>query len=131
MTGPKVKYLIQVDHEDIPVRGSFASGDDAADKEDEDRIIRRLNRGDVWAWCMVTVTAQVEFDGVVYEGTDHLGGCSYEGEEEFKRDGYYEDMCASALDDLKRNVKAVFTDDIKAAERRAGEAVTLYQAMGW
>jgi hypothetical protein len=82
--------------EEIPVRGAFASGDDAADREDEARILRELERGNTWAWCCVKVRAV----WCGFQGTDYLGGCSYDDEEDFKRCDYFGDMKAEALERL-------------------------------
>ncbi len=98
-----VFYELEADFDDLPVRGNaLASGDDAEDKRVEDEIIERLNNGDVWAWASVKVTAR--WKGL--EGTNYLGGCSYVDEKDFKSPGgYYEDMKAEALADLKDTIK--------------------------
>lgn len=85
-----IEYQLHIDQEDIPVRGNaMASGSDAEDKEVEDEILKQLDHGNLWAWCSVTCTAQ--YKG--FEGTDHLGGCSYHSTEEFiQPGGYWEDM---------------------------------------
>ena len=60
----------------------------------EDEILARLDRGDLWAWCHVVVTAR--WNG--YVGEAHLGGCSYADEESFRHPGgYYPQMQAEAL----------------------------------
>lgn len=64
-------------------------------------IDSRLNKGDLWAWCSVRVTATCG-DLV---GTAHLGGCSYKDEDDFKKCGYYEDMVEEATDDLKKVIE--------------------------
>lgn len=85
--------------EDMPVRGNaMASDDDAADKEVEDEIIRRLDDGDEWAWCVVRVRASLHGQ----HADAYLGGCSYRDEAEFKAGGYFEDMRDEALDALAR-----------------------------
>ena len=63
-----------------------------------DWIQEQLERGNEWAWCCVTVTAELEG----FKGKAHLGGCAYEDERQFKIDGYYEDLCAEAKADLER-----------------------------
>lgn len=101
----EIKYRLEAEMDDAPVRGNaMCSGNEEQDKEVEDEIIARLDAGDVWAWALVRVTAYVEGCSVV--GVDHLGGCCYEDEEDFKGGGYYEDMKAEAkwhlLDQMKR-----------------------------
>lgn len=98
----KVTFRIDVEQEDQPVRGNaMASGDKAADKEVEDEILRRLDMGDKWAWCIVIMTARFG----PFIGRESLGGCSYKDLEDFKRGGYYEDMRQRALDDLRNNME--------------------------
>lgn len=98
-----VTYTIEVEPEHIPVRGNaLASGDDAVDREVEDEILARLDRGDEWAWCTVKVTAHYD----EFTGVDYLGGCSYKSEIDFRKDAYFQDMCDAALADLKNNLRA-------------------------
>ena len=93
----KIRYQIEIEQDDISVRGNaIASGDKATDKAVEDEIIERLDNGDTWAWCSVCVVA--EAGGV--EGRAYLGACSYKDEEDFRRGGYYEQMQEEAKEDL-------------------------------
>lgn len=107
-----VTFTITVEQDDTPVRGNaMASGDDAADRECEDEIIRRLDQGDVWAWALVTVTCHYQD----FTGRDTLGGCSYEDENDFKNDGgegYWAGMQRQAYEDLRQSCK----DAIKRGE---------------
>lgn len=97
-----VDYTIECLPEDTPVRGnSVASGDDEYDRKVERKIERDLDRGNEWAWCCVRVTARLSR----FKGEDYLGGCSYSSQDEFCRDGYFQDMKAEALADLIRNIK--------------------------
>lgn len=45
-------------YSDAAVRGSFATDDPDADREQADEIVRRVGRGDEMAWCGVIVTAR-------------------------------------------------------------------------
>ncbi len=101
LTPADVRFTITVEYEEIPVRGAFASGDDEADRECEDAIIKRLDQGDVWAWCTVFVTATWR----EHEGRVNLGCCSYDDEADFKACMYYADMCAQALDQLNAELE--------------------------
>jgi hypothetical protein len=90
--------VIGAEYDDLPVRGNAMATDDAeADRACEDEILARLDRGDVWAWAYVTVTAVCE--GCEAEGTDSLGACSYANAREFKADAYYTDMAHAAMAD--------------------------------
>jgi len=105
LTEKDVEFIIEIEMDHIEVRGNaVVSGDDEFDKKVEDEIIERLNNGDIWAWAAVTIKAQFG----KFEGTDHLGCCSYENEEDFKNDGYYEDMKQLALDDLNRELQEAY-----------------------
>ncbi len=101
----EVAYELTVYPEDTPVRGyACATDEPELDRAEEDVILKRLDRGDTWAWCLVQVTAY--WRG--FQGTAGLGCCSYADEKDFKApDGYYEDMKAEALDDLRANVADV------------------------
>lgn len=95
----QVEYRIEVEQDDQPVRGNaMASGNPEHDKRAEDKIIERLERGDVWGWASVRVVAFVPGYGL--EGDDHLGGCTYENEERFKECPYYCDMIDAARAEL-------------------------------
>lgn len=108
-----ITFTLKIEPDLIPVRGNaMASGDDAADRACEDEIIARLNRGDVWAWCVVTVSAHLDdFTGIAI-----LGGCSYQDEADFKACGSYQDLVREAVDDLKADLEAAVTLGATAAE---------------
>ncbi len=104
----EVTFKLVAEDEDIPIRGNaMASGDDEADKKLEDELIDRLDRGDIWAWCYVKVTATLTLpDGSKIEGWAGIGGCSYESEKDFiESDCYYSDLKSEALDDLQKEVE--------------------------
>ena len=92
----KVNFTIECLAEDIPVEGNCSAIDEETDKANEEMIYEQLDSGNEWAWCCVKVTA--EYKGI--EGADYLGGCSYKNEDDFKKDGYYEDMKKAAFADL-------------------------------
>lgn len=107
-----VTFTLEIEPEDIPVEGNaMASGDDSADRECEAEILERLDRGDLWAWCYVRVTATWG----EFSGSDGLGECSYRSEADFKRGGYWEDMRAEAYDRLCEAIE-------RANEERTVEA---------
>lgn len=108
LTEADVVFYLECEPEDIPVRGNcMASGDDAFDKECEDKILAELDDGNEWAWCCVKVTARLN-QCPSLEGNAFLGGCSYESEEDFiKHSGYYEDMKRQALADLQKQVDQI------------------------
>jgi hypothetical protein len=96
---PDIIYSIVVEQDDMPVHGNaIDSGDAKADKEIEDEILARLDRGDTWAWAQVDVRA--ECGGQT--GHAYLGGCSYQDENDFKRGGYLPQLQEEAREDLLR-----------------------------
>jgi hypothetical protein len=96
-----VTFSIAIEEDDVEIEGSFASGDDKADKELVESIRRRLRNGDTWAWACVIVTAT--WKG--WTGRDTLGACSYDSEEDFKQPGgYFDDMKATALAELNATI---------------------------
>lgn len=99
-----IEYELTIEDEHESVRGNACATDEPElDKATEDEIIERLNRGDLWAWCCVKVTARIA--GFDFEGVDYLGCCSYSNEADFKVEGgYYPDMCNNALEDLLRDL---------------------------
>ncbi len=96
-----VTYRIEVTQDDTPVRGNaLASGDDAEDKACEDAILARLDSGDVWAWALVVVVAEL----AGFRGTDSLGACSYTSEADFRASDYFDMMREQARGDLMREI---------------------------
>lgn len=115
-----VTFEVFCEPEDQPIEGNaMASGDDRFDEECYQWIRNEIDRGNEWAWCMVTVTASITMtvkrkgrvDEVVkLEGRDHLGGCSYKSKADFcQPDCYYDDMKAKALADLQAKLDAMAT----------------------
>jgi hypothetical protein len=103
----EVTFSMKVEQDQLELRGNCSTtGDELADRECEENIVSELEQGNVWAWAWVEITASVEVDGEVFEGRDSLGGCSYASEADFKKDAYYADMQAQAMEDLRNNIKA-------------------------
>jgi hypothetical protein len=114
----KIRWIVEQD--EIAVCGNaLASGDDAEDKACEDEILRRLDRGDVWAWCFVTCEASCEVEGVTFKGRDTLGGCSYKDRKDFMTCNGNE-MKILAINDMR---EAMFTTLRRAVP--AGRALSL------
>jgi hypothetical protein len=75
LTESEVTFTVELEPEETAVRGNaMVSGDDAADRECEDTIIRRLDSGQQEAWCCLVVRARWEG----FEGIDTLGCCSFD-----------------------------------------------------
>jgi hypothetical protein len=104
LTAAEVTFEVTIEAEEMPVRrGHFASGDAEQDKADEDAIIRRLDRGEVEAWCGVVVTATWEApDGTEYMGRDSLWGCSLDDSYTAEVVAEHHGMREQALDDLNQ-----------------------------
>ena len=100
VTIPKIEnvtFTLKVEQDFSDFRGHFETDEGKPDAKLEREIAERLERGDVWAWADVSVTAS--FEGV--EGLpDTLCGCCYESEAQFRADGYFEDMKTQAYRNL-------------------------------
>ncbi len=86
----------------------FGGDNPEEDAEMVRELQARLNTGDTWAWCTVEVVATWKS----WKGTDVLGGCSYKDEQEFRQDGYFDDMKARELEELNR----IFQEDANRLE---------------
>ncbi len=84
----KFEITVTAEPEHEEVRGHFASGEPEYDRADEEAILARLAKGEEWAWCCVKVTVSC---GELSEHA-YLGCCSYQDEEDFRADGYFDDM---------------------------------------
>lgn len=101
-----ITISVTAEPEHIPVRGNVTASDEPElDKQLEDEIIDRLDRGDTWAWCSVRV--EVTYRGVLSADT-YLGCCSYDSEKAFRDDGYFDDMVSECIDSLNSKL-AVLT----------------------
>jgi len=100
LTADEVEFTLTVEADDLPVRGAFDLGDPEETKKLEDELIARLERGDVWAKCIIKVTAKWG----TWKGDDYLCGCSYRDEDQFTQDQYYEDMKFRALENLNDRI---------------------------
>jgi hypothetical protein len=83
----KCTFVLEHYAEDTPLKDNLCAHE--GDDECYQWVRDQLAQGNVWAWCVAKVTALLD-DGRY--GTDHLGGCSYKDEEDFKTGGYYDDM---------------------------------------
>ncbi len=104
LTAADVEFRLACEEEEESPAGHFASGDAEQDKENVREIIRGLQRGNQWAWCCAKVTAV--WNG--FEGSDYLGACNYESEEDFKAGEYYEQMKVDALAHLNDCLSKIF-----------------------
>jgi len=117
---PTINFTITAEQDHADVRGNaMASGDPVFDREAEDAIIAAVNAGNVWAWCHVKVRASLDYGGYTFFGEAQLGCCSYASEQDFRNDGYYEDMQQEALAALRAHV-AETAKAGKAAEKLHG-----------
>ncbi|HEY8096873.1 MAG TPA: hypothetical protein VIE65_12395 [Methylobacter sp.] len=100
----EVTFFLTIESEEVPVDGHFDSDEPEKDRKFEREIKQRLARHDYWAWCTVKITACWED----ISESDCLGCCSYESEDDFKKDNYYEDMKATALSGLNKKIQERF-----------------------
>lgn len=105
-----VEVMVEVKIDDTPVRGNaVASGDEVFNKQVENEILARLERGDAWAWASVKVMVTPKSGRHVLTGCSYLGGCNYRDQQDFLvNSGYYEDMVTEALQDLNTQAETLF-----------------------
>lgn len=96
----RATFTLDCEPEHVTIEGNASAIDEETDAAACAWIRDQLDRGNPWAWCCAKVTARL--DG--FEGTAYLGCCSYESESAFRKDGYFEEMKAEALDNLKASV---------------------------
>lgn len=110
-----VVFDIELDvEESVSPSDAFPTPDDnaedqAANEKMLDEIYARLERGDLWAFCSVCVSAKWTdpVSDQEFEGTDYLGCCSYDDEEDFTQEGgYYPQMKKAAYADLVRQIQS-------------------------
>jgi hypothetical protein len=100
LTADDVEFFIEVRPEETIISGNCSAIDPETDAATEAWVLGQLEQGNDWAWCRVAVKARWR----CFEGYDTLGCCSHEGEEQFKKGGYFESMKEVALDELNRKV---------------------------
>jgi hypothetical protein len=105
ITEKDVLFTLSAEVDDAEVDGHFATDDAEADAKMVADIKERLRNGEVWAWACVTMTAN--WEGCLTASTS-LGCCSYENEEDFKKDDYFPDMKQELLDDLNKQAEGMF-----------------------
>jgi hypothetical protein len=102
----EITYSLKVEPEDLPVRGNVSMIDEATDRENEKKVLDRLERDDIWAWFSAIVIAETEVNGVKYRGeSSWIGCCCYENEKDFREGGYYSDLEDEARIDLLKQIK--------------------------
>jgi hypothetical protein len=107
LTADDVTFHVTFEQDELSVRGNaLASGDDDADREEEERILTELRHGNMLAWCCVTVSAQWRH----HTGYATLGACSFDSESDFEESGYADDMRIEALADLNADLEALARD---------------------
>jgi len=120
-----ITYSFRIAPDDMPVRGNaMASGDGAFDREVEDEIIARLNRGEVEAWCVVIVTATIKVDGQTFKGEAALGGCSYASEVEIKAE-FFEADSHGLKNEAVTHLEEVLVDAVRRGAAAQGALMTL------
>lgn len=103
LTDDEVTFTIDFVPEDLPVRGNAQESEDPdSDKEVEDEILARLNKGDYFAWCCVKVTAKWED----WSASDTIGAVSFGDNDNPEECDYIPDLKLGALHYLNEKVKS-------------------------
>lgn len=95
-----VTINLELRDEDMPYEGN------AGDQEAETWIRDQLEAGNGWAWCAVKVSVSYG----VLEGTDYVGGCSYQSRKDFEQSDLYHEMVDEALDDLAGQLETLVNE---------------------
>jgi len=97
----ETEVRMSIDAEPEHSTPDFEQEDGSADTELIHQVLKRLEDGNEWAWCVVRVTMSWgEWKGVAY-----LGGCSCDSLEEFIENGdYYQDLKKDALSELNARI---------------------------
>ncbi len=109
LTAADVTFTIEIEEDETPVRGNvMCTEEPELDKAEEDEVIRRLDNGEVEAWCGVVVTATWEFDGHEYTGEDALWGNTLT--DDYTKETCVADNCMKeqALDDLNATLAKLY-----------------------
>jgi len=96
------EITLEAEVELVSLEGQFENPEDI-------KLVYEMYENNEWGWCCAKVTAS--YAGI--EMSDYLGCCSYESEEAFKNDAYYEDMVETAIEML-RNELETFHEKIVA-----------------
>lgn len=95
----EVDFVLGVEFDDLDIEGNvLASGDDEADRNAEEWVRNEVERGNVWAWACVIVTAK----WAGFEGWDTLGGVSCKKAEDFDQFG---DLVSNAVKHLIEGIR--------------------------
>ena len=105
LTTKDVDIVLEALPEDMPVRGNLVVSDEPElDRAEEDKVLADLEWNE-WAWACAHVRVTDPESGLSADA--YIGGCSYNGEDDFRSGGYYEDMVAECLDDLNTRIAAL------------------------
>lgn len=69
-------------------------------------IAEMVDQHGLWGWCQVKVTV-IDPTGLL-SADAYLGACSYESEEDFRADYYFDDMCQDALGNIHAQIETIF-----------------------
>ena len=113
------EFTIECQPEYEPVESHFSP--EALSKEDIKDIYKQVKNGNQWAWCNVKITCILTCDNEKFIGVSHLGCCSYKNQEEFVKDGYYDNMCSDAMADAEEACKCAMVRGHAAKKILSGE----------
>lgn len=96
--------VIATDEIDIDI---FESLGECMSRDDIAELLEEAQNSNVWKWCAVEVKG--DYKGIVI-ASDYLGGCSYASEEDFKSNGYYEQMRDTVLQEIQEQVNELIKE---------------------
>lgn len=98
----QIEFEIIIHEEYIPIQQALSFENTGADHSEYIEKVLEDDGYNHWLWCAVEVKAT--YKGVL-TGSAYLGQCAYENEEEFKRDGYFEQMKEEAIEEIEKDFK--------------------------
>jgi hypothetical protein len=103
----EITYKIEVEQDDTRIRGNLCcTDDDEQDTKEENEVFRRLDNGDIYAWCLIKVTATFGR----FSHSDYLVGNSLKDGSEVEEQVEFHGMKQEARLGLIKEIKQASTE---------------------
>ena len=101
-THEDIKQLIKIT---IEVEWEHTDPKELFDNENDIKwVIDQIEQENIFAWCIVGVTAEIDDEKINLKGYRSLGGCSYETENDLLNCDYMPELIDDAIRDLIGNI---------------------------
>ena len=91
-----IKITIEVEWEHLDPKALFENEDDGV----IEWVIDQIEQENIFAWCVIGVTAKIDDEKIDLKGYSSLCGCSYENENELLNCDYMPELIDEAIKDL-------------------------------